>query len=51
MKPHSSRWDSVLERVVHWLPARFQQDRMPYLFGLVVVLVIALGLVAAVTIR
>lgn len=49
MKPHSSRWDSVLERVVHWLPARFQQDRMPYLFGLVVVLVIALGLVAAVT--
>ena len=49
MKSGSMNWDRVFERVVHYLPARFQQDRMPYLFGLVVLLVIALVLVAVVT--
>jgi signal transduction histidine kinase/CheY-like chemotaxis protein len=49
MKSGSMNWDGVFERVVHYLPARFQQDRMPYLFGLVVLLVIALVLVAVVT--
>lgn len=44
-----SPFDNLLERITPYLPARFRQGRMPYLFCLVVIMVIAMLLLALVT--
>ncbi|PUE12580.1 ATP-binding protein [Limnohabitans sp. T6-20] len=42
-------FDNVLERITPHLPERFQQGRMPYLFCLVLIMIIAMLLIALVT--
>jgi len=42
-------FDNLLERIAPYLPARFQQGRMPYLLCLVIIMIIAMLLVALVT--
>jgi signal transduction histidine kinase/CheY-like chemotaxis protein len=42
-------FDNVLERIAPYLPKRFRQGRMPYLFCLVIVMILAMVLVALVT--
>jgi signal transduction histidine kinase len=42
-------FDNILERIAPYLPARFQQGRMPYLFCLVIIMIIAMLLLALVT--
>ncbi len=42
-------FDNFLERIAPYLPQRFRQGRMPYLFCLVVVMISAMLLVAVVT--
>jgi signal transduction histidine kinase/CheY-like chemotaxis protein len=41
--------EPVLQKLVLYLPARFRHGRLPYLFALVIILVISMGLVSLVT--
>lgn len=42
-------FDNLLERITPYLPVRFRQGRMPYLFCIVVMMIIAMLLIALVT--
>lgn len=42
-------FDNVLERIAPYLPKRFRQGRMPYLFCLAIMMIVAMLLVAMVT--